>query len=127
MSPGFALSRVKRLAALVALLMSCAGIQQAVGADGSPDLYRDDDYGRVDKIDAHVHLHGPLSAFMQRAVADRFRLLTINVNYSDFPTLDVQLRDAGALQRMYPQSIAFVATFDAANSDALNSPMAKRM
>ena len=118
MSPGAALSRVRGLAALVALLMSCAGIQQAVGAEGSPALYRDDDYGRVDKIDAHVHLRGPLAAFMQRAVTDRFRLLTINVNYPDFPTLDVQLHDAVALQRMYPASVAFAATFDAANSEA---------
>jgi len=118
MTPGAVSLRARRLAALAALLLSCAGIQQAAGAEGSPDLYRDDDYGRVDKIDAHVHLHGALPAFMQRAVTDRFRLLTINVNYADYPPLDVQLRDAAALQRMYPQSVAFAATFDAANSEA---------
>ena len=49
--------------------------------------------------------------------ADGFRVLTINVNYRDFPPIAVQQRDAAALARAYPDRIAFAATFDAAGSD----------
>ncbi len=79
--------------------------------------YSRGDFRKVDKIDAHVHLAGELPVFMARAETDGFRLLTINVNYADFPPLADQLQNAIALQRTYPTRIAFAATFDAAGSD----------
>ena len=79
--------------------------------------YQDGDFAQVEKIDTHVHLHGTLPTFMSRAATDNFRLLTINVNYSDFPPLGVQQRDAMALRAAYPNRIAFATTFDAAGSD----------
>jgi predicted TIM-barrel fold metal-dependent hydrolase len=103
--------------AFTCMLAMCTWMPLASASDPAPDRYGDDDYGQVDKIDAHVHLHGSLAAFMQRAVTDRFQLLTINVNYADFPPLDVQLRDAVMLQRGFPGRVAFAATFDAADSD----------
>src|SRR5262245_27456044 len=87
----------------------------AVGAD--PLLYAESDFARLDKIDTHVHLYGELPKFMERASADNFRLLTINVNYRDFPPVRQQFDDARALQRAYPDRIAFAATFDAAASE----------
>jgi predicted TIM-barrel fold metal-dependent hydrolase len=80
--------------------------------------YVDSDFARVEKIDTHVHLHGALPVFMSRAATDGFRLLTINVNYGDFPQLETQLKDALALKREYPDRVAFVTTFDASNSTA---------
>ena len=59
----------------------------ACAADATPERYGDEDFALLDKIDAHVHLHGALPEFMKRAQADGFRLLTINVNYADFPPL----------------------------------------
>jgi len=94
----------------------------ACAADATPERYGDDDFALLEKIDAHVHLHGALPEFMKRAQADGFRLLTINVNYADFPPLNDQVRDALALQRQYPSRIAFAATFDAAGSDAPDWP-----
>jgi hypothetical protein len=105
-------------AVLGGLLAALTWPALAGGAEAPSERYRDDDYARVEKIDAHVHLHGELPVFMRRAIADRFRLLTINVNYADFPQLDVQLRDAVALQRAYPANVAFAATFDASDSAA---------
>ena len=99
------------------MLAWCVWLPLASAADAPSERYSEDDYGQVDKIDAHVHLHGQLSAFMQRAITDRFRLLTINVNYGDFPPLDVQLREAVTLQRAFPATVAFAATFDASDSD----------
>jgi len=101
------------VAALACLLAACGWPVLAAAARGH---YGDEDYARVEKIDAHVHLHGDVPVFMRRAIEDHFRLLTINVNYADFPSLDVQLRDAVALQREYPANIAFAATFDASGS-----------
>jgi predicted TIM-barrel fold metal-dependent hydrolase len=79
--------------------------------------YKGSDFAEVEKIDTHVHLHGALPTLMSRAATDNFRLLTINVNYGDFPPLGVQQRDAMALRAAYPNRVAFATTFDAAGSD----------
>lgn len=79
--------------------------------------YQDSDFAKIEKIDTHVHLHGTLPTLMSRAADDNFRLLTINVNYGDFPPLPEQHRDAIALKAAYPDRIAFATTFDAAGSD----------
>src|SRR5262245_66513496 len=92
------------------LLVAGLLLGTAVGAD--PLLYAESDFARVEKIDTHVHLYGELPKFMERASADNFRLLTINVNYRDFPPVRQQFDDARALQRAYPDRIALAATFD---------------
>ena len=69
------------------------------------------DFDRVEKIDAHVHFHGAADPLIEQARHDHFRLLTINVDYPDFPPIDVQQRDAVALKQKYPGRIAFAATF----------------
>jgi predicted TIM-barrel fold metal-dependent hydrolase len=79
--------------------------------------YQESDFANVEKIDTHVHLHGTLPTLMSRAATDNFRVLTINVNYGDFPPLVVQQRDAMALRAAYPDRVAFATTFDAAGSD----------
>lgn len=97
--------------ALAILLASTATARAELPA------YQDTDFTKIEKIDTHVHLHGTLPIFVSRAVADNFRLLTINVNYSDFPPLPQQHRDALALKAAYPDRVAFATTFDAAGSD----------
>ena len=102
---------VIRTAVLASLFMVA---RVAVGA--TPAMYSENDFSRIEKIDTHVHLHGSVPLFMKRAQADGFRLLTINVNYATFPPLPQQRADALKLKREYPQRVAFVATFDATNS-----------
>jgi predicted TIM-barrel fold metal-dependent hydrolase len=82
-----------------------------------PATYSEGDFPRVDKVDMHVHLYGELPVFVSRAKADGFHVLTINVNYTDFPPLSEQLASAIALRRAYPGQVAFAATFDAADSE----------
>jgi predicted TIM-barrel fold metal-dependent hydrolase len=90
----------------------------AMGAAARGDApYDVADFARVEKIDTHMHLYGELPEFVKRAKADNVRVLTINVNYRDFPPLQTQERDAIALRHQYPGRIAFAATFDAAGSD----------
>ena len=101
----------RMIAPALALLLSAAACQAA------PASYAESDFADVEKIDVHMHLYGEMPQFAARAEADGFRVLTINVNYRDFPPIAVQQRDAAALARAWPERIAFAATFDAAGSD----------
>jgi predicted TIM-barrel fold metal-dependent hydrolase len=69
------------------------------------------DFRRVEKIDAHMHIHGPADRFMARAIQDGFGILTINVDYPDFPALPDQQRDAVSLHQRYPGRVAFAGAF----------------
>jgi predicted TIM-barrel fold metal-dependent hydrolase len=80
-----------------------------------PNFYDAQDFKRVEKIDAHVHLHGPADKFMAQAIADHFRVLTINVDYPDFPPIEDQLAAALSLRQRYPHQVAFAATFSVEN------------
>lgn len=75
------------------------------------------DYGRVQKIDVHLHLHDAAPAFMEAARRQNFRVLTINVDYPDFPPLDEQQRVAIALRQQFPQELAWAASFTVDGSD----------
>jgi predicted TIM-barrel fold metal-dependent hydrolase len=101
---------IRRLAPASLLCLAAAASQ--AGVDG----YAQADFASVDKVDAHVHLYGEMPAFAARAQADGFRVLTINVNYRDFPAIAEQQRDGAALARAWPDRIAYAATFDAAGS-----------
>jgi alpha-galactosidase len=94
---------------LLALVLALAAV---------PLARADVEFESIEKIDAHMHLYGDMPVFAERARADGFRILTINVNYRDFPPLAQQERDAAALARAYPDRIAFAASFDASGSAA---------
>ena len=94
----------------------CALLLAVSACQGDPVGDSDADFASVEKVDAHMHLYGDMPAFAARAQADGFRVLTINVNYRDFPAIAEQERDGAALARAYPDRIAFAATFDAAGS-----------
>jgi predicted TIM-barrel fold metal-dependent hydrolase len=104
--------------ALLALLGLWADCGWA--AEGSTDggYYSLADFRRVEKIDAHVHIHGNADRFMAQAVRDNFRILTINVDYPDFPSVVEQEHAAASLRQRYPGSVAFAATFSVENFDA---------
>jgi alpha-galactosidase len=104
------LTMTRLIAPALALLLA------ANPAPAAPAVYAEGDFAAVEKVDAHMHLYGEMPEFAARAAADGFRVLTINVNYRDFPPIAVQQRDAAALARAWPERIAFAATFDAAGS-----------
>jgi predicted TIM-barrel fold metal-dependent hydrolase len=101
---------IGRHAILCALLLALSACEKEPGG------YSEADFASVEKVDAHMHLYGDMPAFAARAQADAFRVLTINVNYRDFPAIAEQERDGAALARAYPDRMAFAATFDAAGS-----------
>ena len=108
------MSRARVVAA--GLLLGCA--LGASAGQGAGSYYGLADFAQVDKIDAHVHVHGAGERFMAQATADGFRVLTIDVDYPDYPSLAEQLRDSLALKARYPERAAFVTTFSVADFHA---------
>ncbi|WDS37866.1 amidohydrolase family protein [Pseudoxanthomonas sp.] len=69
------------------------------------------DFAKVRKFDAHVHANGADPMFLQQARADNFELLSINVDYPDFPGIELQHVAALQLAKDDPQRFHWAATF----------------
>jgi hypothetical protein len=106
---------MKPLVSSVAALLAGAAFFSAHAADASS--YTMADYARVAKIDVHLHLHNDAPAFMQAAKRQNFKVLTINVDYPDFPPLADQQRVAIELRKQFPQDVAWAASFSVDGSD----------
>ena len=63
------------------------------------------------KMDTHVHLNADDPALVKQAIADNFELLTINVDYPDFPPAADQYDRALAFKTAFPDTVHFAATF----------------
>jgi hypothetical protein len=81
------------------------------GCASMPTNYAAADFGVEPKIDVHVHINSADPALIEQARADGFRLLTINVDYPDFPPLAQQRALAQAHARSYPDLVVFAAAF----------------
>ncbi len=75
------------------------------------DYFTMNDFVSVRKIDAHVHINSENPAFIEQAIEDNFRLLTLNVDYPDFPPFEDQLKIAAGHLNSYPGHVAFASTF----------------
>lgn len=73
--------------------------------------YSISDFYKVDKIDAHVHANSSDTAFIEQAQQDNIRLLSINVDYPDFPPIDQQYDTALKLASKDAENFMFAATF----------------
>ena len=103
---------LKTLGLAAATTLGC-GLAAAQPATG----YTPADYDRVVKIDAHMHLHNPEATFIEAARRQNFKVLTINVDYPDFPPIAEQQRVAVALHTVFPTTVAFVGTFAVDDSE----------
>jgi predicted TIM-barrel fold metal-dependent hydrolase len=102
--------------AIGAAVLAICGAATSSGAFAAPThaasrLYTADDFAHIEKIDAHMHVHGPADRLMAQALADHFRILTIDVDYPDYPPIGEQRRDALSLRERYPGRVAFATTF----------------
>jgi predicted TIM-barrel fold metal-dependent hydrolase len=89
----------------------CIGLLLGTVCGAAPQLYTIDDFASLEKIDVHVHINSPGSALIDQAAADHFHLLTINVDYPDFPPLADQRRIAQAQVASHPALVAYAAAF----------------
>ncbi|MHC4395523.1 MAG: amidohydrolase family protein [Planctomycetota bacterium] len=70
------------------------------------------DYNTFSKIDANTHLHSTNPAYMEEAIKNNFRVLTVNVEYEDFfPEIEKQKEAAVELMKQFPGKIHFATTF----------------
>lgn len=69
------------------------------------------DFAHVRKIDAHVHYNVTDDAFLALARKDNFELVSINVDYPDFPKIDDQSKTAHTLYARDKAHFHFLATF----------------
>ena len=99
------------------LALSAALCAPPAGAQAESHYSRAD-FDKVPKIDTHMHLHNPESGFVDAARRHKFKVLTINVDYPDFSTLDEQFRVAVALHTVFPTTVAFAGTFSASGFDS---------
>ena len=88
-------------------------ISLATVAHASPveQVYSDRDFARVRKFDSHVHANVRDKQFPAIARRDGFELLSINVDYPDFPTLPIQAATVHALRAADPAHFHFATTF----------------
>jgi predicted TIM-barrel fold metal-dependent hydrolase len=70
-------------------------------------------FGKMKKIDIHCHIETERLAFMEQALADNFRILTINTD-AGFP-IEEQQRLALIQRNAFPGNIAYLATFSMKN------------
>jgi hypothetical protein len=115
-----ALHAATLIAALAAAGFVARPAAAAAPSDAKPATgarYTMADFDKVTKIDAHVHLHNADPAFIDAARKLRFKVLTINVDYPDFPPLDDQQRVAIALRQAAPADVAWAVSFSSETSD----------
>jgi len=98
-------------AAAAAADVAAGAAAERAGDTATARYYTLADFQRVEKIDAHVHVHGRADRFMAQAIADGFRILTINVDSPDHPPIREQQLAAVSLRERYPGRVAFAATF----------------
>jgi predicted TIM-barrel fold metal-dependent hydrolase len=92
------------------VVLACAW-SLATGAAAAESSYTAADFAQVRKFDAHVHANTDDRRFLDIAAKDGFEILSINVDYPDFPSMDRQAQVAHKLQAIDPRRFHFVATF----------------
>jgi predicted TIM-barrel fold metal-dependent hydrolase len=75
---------------LAALILLCSFTAACSKQVEQPSLYTMEDFQLLTKIDVHVHANSKNTGFIEQAEADNFKLLSINVDYPDFPALEQQ-------------------------------------
>lgn len=92
----------------IALLLTTAGLPAAASEEAAH--YTTADFARVAKFDAHVHINSSDTALIEQARADGFELLSINVDYPDFPAVAQQAAVAHQLAKRFPDRLHFATT-----------------
>ena len=99
---------------LLALVTLWLLVLNPADARSQERFYATSDFGRTEKVDAHMHVYGRASLLMAEAARDRFHILTIDVDSPEHGRVPWQIEDSASLRRRYPGRVAFAGTFSAA-------------
>lgn len=83
----------------------------AAAVKGESGTYAMSDFPGVPKYDAHVHANNKDVGFLEQARADGFELMSINVDYPDFPSLALQHDAVLVLAKADPARFHWATTF----------------
>ena len=75
------------------------------------EFFAEEDYLKMNKIDAHVHINTDRPDFLELAVANNFRLLALNTDAFNSITVKGQQEVAVFQQKAFPKNIAYLAAF----------------
>jgi len=101
----------------IAVLSACSDPKAEPAAAAAPAKpappahYAMEDFAHVRKLDAHVHVNVMSPAFLEQAREDGFELMSINVDYPDFPKLADQRAAALAQLKAEPARLHWATTF----------------
>ena len=73
--------------------------------------YTASDFSKVRKFDSHVHANVGDDIFLMSAKKSGFEILSINVDYPDFPDLKTQADIAHKMKRAAPKRFHYTTTF----------------
>ncbi len=122
---------IRRRAAQRLLVSTLFSLCALTAPAAEPGHYAMKDFAQVRKFDAHVHINRDDPAFVDQARRDGFELMSINVDYPDFPSIDVQKTAALAQAHAHPRQVHWAATFSMKGfgqpgwSDRVNASLAQ--
>ena len=85
------------------------------GLDAATDreeYYSTGDFGSLEKIDAHLHIHTASPDFGKILKDNNFKCISIDTEVSDFPSIEEQQRIILEQRKEYAQNIFYLATFE---------------
>ena len=106
----------------VGLMLSLPFIYSVCVAEPTA-FYTQKDFTTINKVDTHVHINSGAFALVELAQELGFKLITINVDYPDFPPVEKQFQLSLDLQARAPQTLAYAGTF---LMDTWNEPLWKQ-
>jgi predicted TIM-barrel fold metal-dependent hydrolase len=76
-----------------------------------PSYCGKEDFSKMEKIDIHCHISVDRPSFMEQAVVDNFRILTINTDAFLHPNIEEQQEFALKQIKAFPGQLAYLTTF----------------
>jgi predicted TIM-barrel fold metal-dependent hydrolase len=92
------------------IFLACCGVLLTFSAIAEA-TYTMADFQAAHKFDAHVHANANDTVFLDVARKEGFELLSINVDYPDFPSLQTQAQIAHTLHAADPEHFHYATTF----------------
>lgn len=89
----------------------CFALRLPAGIAAAEAVYSEADFARVPKFDSHTHANVADPVFLDIARKDGFEVLSINVDYPDFPPLALQATAAHKLRARDPRRFHFATAF----------------
>ena len=86
--------------------------QQGCQSSNRQNYYSAEDFLKIKKIDVHAHQLTARPGFVEQAIADNFKLISLNSEVPDYPPVDSQQNYSLQLRHRYPNDLYYVSAFE---------------